>query len=424
MLVSIGTAFLGLTVGCARCHNHKYDPISQRDYYAMLSFLRGIEPYGKPHRGGGSRGKGRIQRPLGGERDTDSALAAVELPTPATTFVLHRGDIHSPREQVEPAVPAIFTDRTNPLSSIARTGDSSGRRLALARWLASPRHPLTARVMANRVWQRHFGTGIVATPDDFGRTGMPPVNQPLLDFLASELIASGWSVHHLHRIIMASHAYRMTSHATSHGAGAAAADADPTARFFWRQTIRRLDAEAIRDSMLAISGQLGKKDSGPSVYPKLSDEVRSSANQASFQWPESPPDDQDCRSVYLGVRRALKVPFLETLDFANSSSPTVVRPTTTTAPQALLLLNEPWVYAQAVRLLDRLRREVGTGRSAMLERLWRLVYQRSPTRDEVTAAESFLLEQSPTAEAGQPSDVAWTSLCRALLNSNEAIYVD
>ena len=424
VLVSIGTAFLGLTVGCARCHNHKYDPISQRDYYAMLSFLRGIEPYGKPHRGGGSRGKGRIQRPLGGERDTDSALAAVELPTPATTFVLHRGDIHSPREQVEPAVPAIFTDRTNPLSSIARTGDSSGRRLALARWLASPRHPLTARVMANRVWQRHFGTGIVATPDDFGRTGMPPVNQPLLDFLASELIASGWSVHHLHRIIMASHAYRMTSHATSHGAGAAAADADPTARFFWRQTIRRLDAEAIRDSMLAISGQLGKKDSGPSVYPKLSDEVRSSANQASFQWPESPPDDQDCRSVYLGVRRALKVPFLETLDFANSSSPTVVRPTTTTAPQALLLLNEPWVYAQAVRLLDRLRREVGTGRSAMLERLWRLVYQRSPTRDEVTAAESFLLEQSPTAEAGQPSDVAWTSLCRALLNSNEAIYVD
>ena len=118
------------------------------------------------------------------------------------------------------------------------------------------------------------------------------------------------------------------------------------------------------------------------------------------------------------------MPFLETLDFANSSSPTVVRPTTTTAPQALLLLNEPWVYAQAVRLLDRLRREVGTGRSAMLERLWRLVYQRSPTRDEVTAAESFLLEQSPTAEAGQPSDVAWTSLCRALLNSNEAIYVD
>ena len=420
VLVSVGTAFLGLTVGCARCHNHKYDPISQRDYYSMLSFLRGIEPYGKPHRGGGARPLGRIQRTIGGEREPASALAAVELAAPAATFVLHRGDIHAPREQVEPAVPSIFTACSDPLSSIVRLGDSSGRRLALAKWLASPRHPLTARVMANRVWQRHFGVGIVATPDDFGRTGTPPVNQPLLDFLAAEFIGSGWSVHHLHRIIMASGAYRTTSHPDDRPAS----DADPGARLFWRQAARRLDAEAIRDSMLAIAGHLGKKDSGPSVYPTLPQEVRSSANPASLKWPESPVEDQDCRSVYLGVRRALKVPFLETLDFANSSSPTVVRPVTTTAPQALLLLNDPWVHAQAVRLLDRVRREAGTERPAMLERLWRLVYQRGPTPDEVTAAEAFLVEQSSATESGQSSDAAWASLCRALLGSNEAIYID
>ena len=409
VLVSIGTAFLGLTVGCARCHDHKYDPLGQRDYYALVGFLRGLEPYGKPHRGGGSRGLGRIQRPLTAETGA-MALAAVELPTPAPTFILHRGDVGAPGAEVGPAVPAILADRGDPLPAIEPLGESSGRRLALARWLASPRHPLTARVMANRVWQRHFGTGIVATPDDFGLTGAPPANPALLDFLAGELVASAWSVHHLHRIIMASATYRAAS------SGAAET---PSYR---RHRVRRLDAEAIRDTLLCLAGHLGPKDSGPPVYPALPEAVRAAANQASFKWPESPAGEEDCRSVYIAVRRALKPPFLETLDAPTGSAPTVIRPTTTTAPQALLLLNDPWVAAQAARLADRVRREAGADPAARLQRLWHVVYQRDPTATEGEAAAAFLAEET-TATAGS-ADAAWARLCLALLNSNEAIYVD
>jgi hypothetical protein len=408
ILVSIGSAFLGLTIGCARCHDHKYDPLSQRDYSALVGFLRGLEPYGKPHRGGGSRGLGQIQRALGA--DGALALAAVELPTPAATFILHRGDVHAPGAAVEPGVPEILADRGDPLPPIVPRAGSSGRRLALARWLASPHHPLTARVLANRVWQRHFGTGIVATVDDFGITGAPPANRPLLDFLAAELIASGWSVHHLHRIIMGSRTYRT---AAGQEVGAA-----PSYR---RHRTARLDAEAIRDGFLFMAGHLGPKDAGPPVYPALPEAVRATTNQASFKWPESAPEEQDCRSVYLAVRRAQKPPFLEALDAPTGSAPTVVRPTTTTAPQALLLLNDPWVHAQAERLRDRVRRETGAAPPERLSRLWQIVYQREPSAAERAAAEVFLEEQA----GGTDDDAAaWGSLCRALLNSNEAIHVD
>ncbi|MFM7520192.1 MAG: PSD1 and planctomycete cytochrome C domain-containing protein [Planctomycetota bacterium] len=414
VLGTIGSAFLGLTISCARCHDHKYDPLAQRDYYALLASLRGIEPYGKPHTGGGSRGRGRIQRPLGTAGGA-LALAVVELPEPPETFVLHRGDAGSPRERVEPGVPAILAGRwaAPPIRPI---GTSSGRRLALARWITSPAHPLTARVIANRVWQRHFGSGIVATPDDFGHTGAPPVNQPLLDFLAGELVASGWSLHHLHRIIMASRTYRMTSRATIPAAQAA----DPDARHFWRQSLRRLDAEAIRDSFLAIAGHLGTKSSGPGVYPPLPDDIRAAANQASFRWPDSPPADHDCRSVYLGVRRAVRLPLLEVLDAPAGSAPLSIRPTTTTAPQALLFLDDPWVHAQATRLRDRVVHEAGADEGARLGRLWSLVSQRSPTAEEAAAAREFLA----TRRADGGDDAAWAALCHALLGSSEAIYVD
>ncbi|MBM3954397.1 MAG: DUF1553 domain-containing protein [Planctomycetes bacterium] len=414
VLGTIGSAFLGLTISCARCHDHKYDPLAQRDYYALLASLRGIEPYGKPHTGGGSRGRGRIQRPLGTAGGA-LALAVVELPEPPETFVLHRGDAGSPRERVEPGVPAILAGRwaAPPIRPI---GTSSGRRLALARWITSPAHPLTARVIANRVWQRHFGSGIVATPDDFGHTGAPPVNQPLLDFLAGELVASGWSLHHLHRIIMASRTYRMTSRATIPAAQAA----DPDARHFWRQSLRRLDAEAIRDSFLAIAGHLGTKSSGPGVYPPLPDDIRAAANQASFRWPDSPPADHDCRSVYLGVRRAVRLPLLEVLDAPAGSAPLTIRPTTTTAPQALLFLDDPWVHAQATRLRDRVVHEAGADEGARLGRLWSLVSQRSPTAEEAAAAREFLA----TRRADGGDDAAWAALCHALLGSSEAIYVD
>ena len=416
VLGTIGAVFLGLTVSCARCHDHKYDPLSQRDYYGLLAFVRGVEPYGMPHTGGGSRGRGRIQRPLD-DGAGGMALAAVELPEPPATFVLQRGDIHAPGERVEPAVPAILVPLGDAPSPIAPIGGSSGRRLALARWIIGPGRALSARVMANRVWQRHFGTGIVATPDDFGRTGAAPTNAPLLDYLAFEFVASGWSVHHLHRIVMTSDTYRMTSRATS----AAAQAADPEARHVWRQSLRRLDAEAIRDSFLAIAGHLGTKTSGVSVYPSLPAGVEDAANQASFRWPESPPEEQDCRSVFLGVRRALRWPLLEALDVPTASAPTAVRSTTTTAPQALALLNDRWVHAQAARLRDRLHRDTDGRPAAMIERLWALAYQRRPNADEAITAERFV---DGEIAAGVGSDAAWQALCHAVLCTSETITVD
>ena len=420
VLVTMSSAFLGLTVGCARCHDHKYDPLSQRDYYSLLSFLRGIDPYGRPKTGGGARGTGQIDRIIGATPDAtprqERALAVVELPQPKATFVLHGGDRASPREEVQPLPPEILRACGTEFPGIASVAGSPGRRLALARWLVDPRHPLTARVLANRIWQLHFGTGIVPSPDDFGRTGIPPSNRPLLDFLARELIESGWSVRHLHRIILGSHAYRMTSRA-EHPSLAAI---DPENQFFWRQSIRRMDAEAIRDTLLAINGHLGGKRSGPSVFPALSAEVRSAANPASFRWPETRAGEQDCRSIYLVVKRSLAVPFLETLDRGILSTPTVVRPVTTTAPQALLFLNDPWVHRQADRLHERIVHEAGPDDSPKLRRLWQLALQRDPTAEEIAAAGDFLAAQAGGAGAA----TAWQSLCRAVMTCNEAVYVE
>ena len=473
VMVSIGSAFLGLTIGCARCHDHKFDPIRQKDYYSMLSFLRGVDPYGLTKKGGGGRGTGRIQRflvsesesaaweqdrktkidvlqkRLEGETDPavrlgidgeikalrdsvppfEAALSVAEIgQTIAPTFVLYRGDVHSPREAVDPEFPIILQKQVAAPEFGGALQHSSGRRLQFAKWIASRENPLTARVAVNRIWQGHFGTGIVPTPDDFGQTGIPPSNLPLLDFLAAELIDSGWSLHHIHRIILSSHAYRMSSHVSN----PAAETADPEARRFWRQNLRRLDAEAIRDSILLMAGNLGDKRSGPSVFPTLTQEVRDSANPVSLsQWLDSPPEQQNCRSVYLVVKRSLKVPLLESLDFANSSSPTATRPTTTTAPQALMLLNDPWVHAQADLLFKRLQREAGDDPSARIQRLWRIAYQRSATNEEERICLKFLSSQ-PTREkeANIPQDDlpykigAWQSLCRAILNSSEAIYID
>jgi hypothetical protein len=455
IMVTVGSAFLGLTLGCARCHDHKFDPISQNDYYSMLTFLRGIEPYGLTKKGGGGRGTGRIQRWLvpdaevqvweanrqrqiaekQAELDTqtdpavrlaidgaiknlrdmappkDSALGVWEIGTePKPTFVLHRGDPKSPGDQVAPRVPQILQPLANVEGERVPCATSSGARLQLARWMVDPRHPLTARSIVNRIWQRHFGEGIVPTVDDFGRTGLPPSNSELLDFLALELIRSGWSIRHVHRIILATDAYRQTVRSSPDGSAAYA-----------MPQLRRLDAESIRDSILYVSGQLGSKQSGPSVYPTLTQEVRDSANPVSISgWHESPPQDQNCRSVYLIVKRSLRVPFLETLDFTNSTSPTGVRTVTTTAPQALLLLNDPWVQEQAAALSDRVKKEAGSSTRDRLRRLWHLVVQREPIDEEIEEATRYLGD-TPEDDI---RELRWTRLCRTLLNSSEFLYME
>ncbi|MCU0718483.1 MAG: PSD1 and planctomycete cytochrome C domain-containing protein [Pirellula sp.] len=418
VMVSVGSAFLGLTVGCARCHDHKFDPISQKDYYSMLSFLRGIEPYGLNKKGGGGRGTGRIQRPLGIENE--SALAVWETgPLPKETHVLHRGDPNSPRELVSPEIPLVLQTQVSMDSAAQPTAQSSGRRLQFAKWLTDPRHPLTARVIANRIWQRHFGTGLVPTIDDFGKTGLPVTNPELLDFLATELIQSGWSLKHLHRIILLSNTYQQSAHSSS-----------SKEKSTLGPELQRLDSEAIRDSILFVTGKLGTKDSGPSVYPRLSQEVKDSANPVSLSvWQESPFEEQNCRSVYLIVKRSLQVPFLEVLDFPSGTAPSAIRNVTTTAPQALLLLNDPWMEEQSKALLDRVSIDETINADARIKTLWNIVYQRNPSADEVRDTLAFLRVTEELGPNAEPSvsikeSGRWVSLCRVLLSSSEFLYRD
>ncbi len=468
IMVTLDTAFLGLTIGCARCHDHKFDPISQTDYYSMLSFFRSIDPYGQHKTGGGGRGTGKIERPLttpaewrrweeGKQQRVkaveqrlaqatepeakkqieaelkqakeapppfDVALAIAENGSrPKPTHVLARGDAHSPRDEVSPAFPAVLGLPAPFLPERPADASSTGRRRVLADWIASPQNPLTARVMMNRLWQRHFGVGITPTPDDFGQTGLRPTNQPLLDYLAAEFIAGGWSLKRMHKQIMTSRAYRMSSRSDNRHARAV----DEGNVLLWRQNLRRVDAEVIRDTMLAVSGTLNPKQGGPSVFPTLPKEVHGTQDSSGKGWADSPAEEQNRRSVYLVVKRALKIPLLECLDFANSASPSGTRPVTTTAPQALMLLNDTFVQLQATALAERLTREAGELTEAQVKRGFQLVLQRAPTRNEMKAAQSFLSDQREQAISEgtpQPERVALKSFCRGLLNVNELVYLD
>ncbi|MBM3848144.1 MAG: DUF1553 domain-containing protein, partial [Verrucomicrobia bacterium] len=393
VLSTTGTAVLGMTFNCARCHDHKYDPISQRDYYSLLAFFRSMEPYGQHHKGGGGRGSGVITRPLTGPDEVrvwqetrsrklqevemrlkslegdarksveaelqrlrdepppwDVALAASGTGSSAKpTHILLRGRADAPGDAVEPAFPVALRLSFNDLSAVAPGTNGLGRRTLFARWLTDSGNPLTARVIVNRVWQRYFGSGLVPTPDDFGRTGLPPTHPELLDHLASELMAQGWKLKALHRAILLSEAYRRST-AIDNAPGR---EKDEDNRWFWRQNLRRLDAEAIRDGMLLVSGRLSLKMEGPSVFVSLPKAVHGTQDSEGKGWGESPLEEQDRRSIYLVVKRALKIPFLEAYDFPACSVSVGQRPSTTIAPQALMSLNDEFAQKQAMALASR-----------------------------------------------------------------------
>lgn len=468
VMVTTGAAIMGLTIGCARCHDHKFDPVSQADYYSLLDMFRDIDPYGLTIRGGGGRGTGKIETWLCVESDLDrwrqelqqqvdalqsqienatapvaeeltAKIAALKTQSPPfdqalsiqgragerpVTHVLARGDFQTPLQQVASDLPEVFGrlgwhEKEKQAALEQNATVRTINRLDFARWLTSQARPLTARVLANRIWLNHFGKGIVETPDDFGYTGLPPSNHELLDSLASELIANNWSIKSLHRAIMNSEAYRRSSSMASPEAQAnVAIDADN--RWVWRQNLRRLDAESIRDSQLTYAGALHPKQSGPSVFSDLPDEVRVTANPISLSfWGSSPPEEQNCRSVFLFVKRSLKHPILEGFDFANSHSPVGQRPITTVAPQALLLLNDQFVRQQAERIVARLSPQF-PDRTARINALWRLVWQRAPSETELQMAQEFLV----TDQDSRDEQKRWVALARGILNSNETIYID
>jgi Protein of unknown function (DUF1553)/Protein of unknown function (DUF1549) len=408
VLGTTATAFLALTLRCARCHDHKFEPFPQTDYYKMLAVF---EPLKRPQ-----ADRKDLDLPVGSAEELAAFRAdpktaprgyvwKEEGTKPPVTHVLRRGDPKRPREEVGPGLPAILVRREP--EPPKPTAKSTGRRLWLARWLASPDNPLTARVMVNRVWQGHFGRGLVPTANDFGTAGEPPTNPELLDWLAARFVADGWRLKPLHRMIVLSNVYQTAATASEE---AIRADPKNTLLGRWRQ--RRLEAEAVRDSMLAVSGRLNREQHGPSVYPTLARAVLEGQSRPGDGWGKSDERQQARRSVYVFVKRSLAVPELDLLDAPDTTSSCEARPVSTTAPQALTFLNGAFANEQASHFAARLRREAGADPAAQVRRAFELALCRTPRDEELTASVAFLGRQR------------LEEFCLVMLNLNEFVYLD
>ena len=398
-----GTTFLGLTIGCARCHDHKFDPIPQVDYYSLLSFVRNVRPYSKPDKDADKTIFAKLQ-------SGEETLVVHEYPhAPPKTQVLVRGNAATPAQDVEPRFLQVLTDVLPKLPEKAANGQTSGRRRVLAEWIASPQNPLTARVMANRLWHYHFGRGIVPTPSDFGHTGLAPTNPPLLDYLASELIAGGWKLKALHKRIMLSATYQQSARADN----LRGIEIDPDNTLLWRQNLRRLEAEAIRDAMLAVSGQLNPQMGGRGIFPQLPSEVLSTQSRPGNGWGSSNPQEQARRSVYIFIKRTLGVPMLESFDAASPDSSTAARATTTIAPQALIMLNSEFMDQQAREFARRLMKEAGREPTQDVTRAFQLAVGRNPSPAELSTALAYIARQQkewPQVLAAGPPKNATTQV--------------
>jgi hypothetical protein len=337
------------------------------------------------------------------------------------THLLVRGNPQAKGEQVEAGFPEVLSPpaavRGLPQAATAAGGRKAAGRLALAEWLTDPNNPLTVRVMVNRLWQHHFGRGIVPTPNDFGKLGEAPTHPELLDWLAGEFVASGWRMKPLHRLLLTSSAYRMSSRAEP-----AALAADPANLLFWRFSMRRLTAEEVRDSILAVSGNLNRQHGGPGVYPRLPREVLATQDRPGRGWVPSPPEDAARRSVYVHVKRSLLLPQLTQFDLADTDQSCPARFTTTVPTQALLMLNDEFTNEQARRFARRLTGESPGGLEARVTRAIRLVTGRVPAADEVDRDANFV--RSLRREHGPGEQEALRFYCLLLLNANEFIYLD
>ena len=283
-----------------------------------------------------------------------------------------------------------------------------------------------ARVIVNRVWQWYFGEGLVASENDFGVAGEKPSHPELLDYLATELVRSGWSLKHLHRLIAKSATFQLSA-----GWSESAAAKDPDNRLLWRWKPRRLEAEAVRDSMLAVSGGLNRKRGGPSIFPQLPQAVLDGQSRPGLGWDTSDPDEAARRSIYIFIKRSVAVPELEMLDAPDNTSSCEARRVSITGPQALTFLNGDFTHAQAERLAERLRREAGGDQRAQVRLAFKLVLNRPPTAEQHAEALRFLEEQaaqiqSETVDSNEYVDTnlrALAAFCLVLLNMNEFFYL-
>ncbi|HVA45599.1 MAG TPA: DUF1549 domain-containing protein [Pirellulales bacterium] len=345
------------------------------------------------------------------------ALCVTEEPQPPETHLLVRGNAHVPGAKVEPGFPVLIAGGQPVLPAASAGQATAGRRRVLAEWIASPDNRLSARVMVNRIWQHHFGRGIVRSPNNFGYLGDRPTHPELLDWLASEFMDRGWQIKPLHRTILLSNAYRMSSESN-----AAALARDPSNDLFWRFNLRRLSAEEIRDSIQAVVGRLNSRMYGPSYYPKLSADVMATQSAPGKGWGDSPPDEQARRSVYIHVKRSLITPLLADFDFPDTDASCEARFVTTQPAQALGMLNGEFAHEQAGQLAARLRREAGGDRAAQVRLALRLALCRAA--DDASVARGVALIEQLEKEHGLDARQAIDYYCLLVLNLNEFVYLD
>ena len=496
LVTTIGQGVLGLTLNCARCHDHKIDPIPQKDYYQMVAFLRDVNPYGtrgdeksnnqvevsdealsrtsselkarmkqmrelqksiedagiakmkaedklaakSPDRDKVVRE--RLKAYLSQEQwdECEALKAQIEVtrkeiealpldfrlglakcnPNPEQTFVLMRGNPGANGDPVDPAFPALFHDE-KPATPEKRSS-STGRRTQLVQWMTSPTNRLSGRVMVNRIWQHHFGRGIVRSANNFGQLGDSPTHPELLDFLAQQLVRFDWHLKPLHRMLLLSETYRQSS-----TGNAESQQRDPNNDYFARFNVRRLSAEELRDSVLTVNQRINWQQSGPSIFPDVSDDVKAGQSVPGKGWGKSSDADKSRRSVYIHIKRSLIPPELSVFDFPETDTSCEARFLTTQAAQALNMLNGAFMQHQS----SLLAKQAMQGSDGLPDAL-RLPNQ---LRNAIESAYSRPAESSDIERAlqriaslqskfGLNEQQAFREYCLVLLNSNEFLYLD
>jgi hypothetical protein len=506
IVATTALTFMGMTVQCARCHDHKFDPILQKDYYQMQAVFFSTRPASHPlvtadvvaaHKAetdrldallkplrkaksdleapylkqivdatiaqlpeylqaawrtpekertpGQQLNVKQIQKTLENDSlrnkiaeehivelmpadvkqkqsDLKKQIADLEKQRPRpyptaraigepgrvarTSYFLFRGGVDAKGPVMSPGVLTILAGDYK-FAEAPEDAKSSWRRRGFAEWLASPQNPLTARVMVNRIWQHHFGEGIVRTPSNFGKMGERPSHPELLDWLAVEFVQHGWSMKHMHRLMMLSETYQMSSDDI-----AANVTIDPENRMFWRMPRQRLEAETIRDEILAVSGKLDRTIGGPGVFPYINPDLFEASSKRNC--PGKPDDDPSTwrRSIYVHSKRRIRYKMFETFDQPNLINSVDRRNRSTVAPQALLLMNNAMVILQSKYFAERVRAEAGSDVRSQVDRAYRIALGRAPSEFERTKAIDYI----------RASTDGLAEFCQVLFNLNEFVY--
>ncbi len=493
LVTTAGQGILGLTFNCARCHDHKIDPITQKDYYSLVAFMRDVTPYGVRSDQTGnnqvdldpdlakryeeiSRERKRLERetrqieqaaiekmPAPDQRATEGPKRAATLRAklesyvseetfkhysqlkqqmrglneqrsalpereqvlglaklearPPTTHVLTRGSPHVEGDEVGLVFPGVLGGGSPEVAPADANAKSAGRRRVLADWLAGKENWMTARVIVNRLWLHYFGRGIVRSPNNFGLMGDPPTHPQLIDYLAVQLMDSEWYLKRIHREILLSSTYRMATHSD-----ASSAAVDPDNNLFWRQNLRRLSAEQVRDSVLSVTDQINEQAFGPSIYVDLSAEVLASQSRPGHGWGKSSEGQQARRSIYIHVKRSLPVPMLSAFDFPETDISCEARFLTTQPGQALTMLNSEWMQRQSQNLLERLQRDVGNDLEAQVSRALELCTASQPQQNDVMELVDLVGRLQEDHELSDQQ--ARRAMCLVALNLNQFLYVE